>query len=90
MNAIKAMLAQKKEMTPKTGFNLVGVDDYEKPGEQLFIISSHKTESEAKSAQTKYAKKEPEVQTFIYSAQGKTEGDDSLKAQMTNLLSGLE
>jgi hypothetical protein len=81
------MLAQKKEMTPKTGFNLVGLDDFEDPGEQLFLISSHKTEPEAKAAQKKYMSRNKDVKTFIYGSAGKSE---SVVEEMNSLLAELE
>lgn len=85
-DAMKAMLAQKKAMTPKSGFNLVGLDDFERPGEQLFIISSHKTQAEAERAQKKHHAKNPDTQTFIYGA-AKTE---SVADAMASLIDALE
>lgn len=84
------MLAQKKEMTPKTGFNLVGLDDFEDPGEQLFLISSHKTEAEAKSAQKKYGSRNKDVKTFIYGSAGKSESNmvDEMNALLASLAEG--
>lgn len=85
-NPIEAMLRQKQAMTPKSGFNLVGLDDYEKPGEQLFLISSHKTERDAVKAQKEYMKKNRDSQTFIYGKEGQRE---SVADEMNALLSDL-
>lgn len=84
MNPIKAMLAQKKKLTPKRGFNLVGLDDFEAPGEQLFLISQHKTEAEAKTAQKKYGTK---TKTFIY---GSADASEGVLGQMDDLIAELE
>ncbi len=72
MGALESMLAQKAALTPKKGFNLVGLDDYEDPGEQLFLISSHKTEAEATASQKRYKSRNKDVKTFIYGAAPKT------------------
>lgn len=79
------MLAQKKEMTPKKGFNLVGLDDFERPGEQLFLISHHDTEPEARAASRKYNKLNKDTKTFIYGSSGKSE---SVVDRMNALLTG--
>jgi hypothetical protein len=85
---LKKMLAQKKKMTPAKGFNLVGLDDYEKAGEQLFLISSgHKTEAEARAAQKKYLQKNRDTRTFIYGGKGAIE---SVADEMNNLLAELD
>lgn len=88
-NPMRAMLKQKKEMTPKTGFNLVGLDDYEAPGEQLFLISAHKTKPEAVRAQKRYSVKSPETKTFIYGKSGPTESlADEMNAMLEELSGG--
>ena len=57
MNLTKSIEAIKRN-TPKTGFNLVGVDTYEMPGEELYFISHHKTEAEANAAKASRDKDE--------------------------------
>ena len=52
---IEAMLAQKARMIPEKGFRLVGLDDFEPPGSQLYPISLHATRKEAEAAMKKYA-----------------------------------
>ena len=73
MSTLKAMLAQKAEMTPKAGFNLVGLDDFEDPGEQLFLIGHYETEAKAKAAQALHKTRNKDVRTFIYGAGEKKE-----------------
>lgn len=63
---LKAMLKQKKSMIPKKGYNLVGLDDYERSGEQLFLIGSFASLKEAEKAQKKHSKSNPDTRTFIY------------------------
>lgn len=48
------MLADRDEHTPKTGYNLVGIDDYEEPGKQLYLINHFDAYEEASEAQKKY------------------------------------
>lgn len=86
MNAIDAMLKQKKAMTPKSGFNLVGLDDFELPGEQLFLIGQYKTEGEANAAKKKHDARNKDVKTFIYSPATKTE---SVTEKMGELLGSM-
>ena len=86
MSEMQAMLAQKKAMTPKKGFNLVGLDDFEEPGSQLFVISTHKTEPEAKAAEKKYNAHNKDVRTYIYGPKGATE---SVADEMNALLAEL-
>jgi hypothetical protein len=38
--------------TPPSGFNLVGLNDYELPGEQLYLIAHFSTIEEAEAAQS--------------------------------------
>ena len=63
-----AMLAQKKQMTPKEGFNLVGLDDYEEPGDQLFLIGHYDTNEEAVKAEKDHNRRNKDVRTFVYGA----------------------
>lgn len=64
-------LADKKKFIPKAGFNLVGLDDYEKPGEQLFLVKNYKDRSEAESALKARAKANPGTKYFIYGPDGR-------------------
>jgi len=62
-----SMLANKKAALPTTGFNLVGCDDFELPGEQLYVISNHATREEAEHAQSEYKTQHPDETTYVYS-----------------------
>lgn len=63
---LKTMLKQKKSLTPKKGYNLVGLDDYERAGAQLFLIGSFATLKDAEKAQKAHNRSNPDTRTFIY------------------------
>ncbi|MGH9856324.1 MAG: hypothetical protein ACRD4B_00635 [Acidobacteriota bacterium] len=48
------MMADRDKHTPKTGYNLVGIDDFEEPGKQLYLIGHFDTYDWALEAQKKY------------------------------------
>ncbi len=57
--------AMKKKAIPKSGFRVVGVDSFSRPGEELYIVGDYPTREEA---ETKLAErqKESEDQHYIY------------------------
>jgi hypothetical protein len=65
---MKEALAEKRRMTPTTGFNVVGVDDFELPGEKLYLIGHYKSEPEAEAAKARHEKEHPDETVHIYSA----------------------
>ncbi len=64
--SMKAMQKDLQRFIPKTGFNLVGLDDFEKPGEQLYLINSYGSRAEAEKAMKAYGQKTDD-KLFIYS-----------------------
>ena len=44
---IEKLIRKKEEMTPKTGFNVVGIDKFEMPGDELYLIKHVDTKEEA-------------------------------------------
>jgi len=64
------MAKNAEQCRPKKGFNLVGVDDYELPGEQLFVIKSFQDLDEAKEAEAAYLKKHPHTTVYVYGPKG--------------------
>ena len=82
-NDMYAMLAQKKKMIPKEGYNLIGLDDYEKAGDQLFVIDHFKSKAEAEGAEKKYKAKHRNTKTFIY---GPEHAGESVSEAMQRLL----
>ncbi len=53
---VQVILDEMNEFTPETGFNLVGIDCYEQPGEKLYLIGHFDTRKKAEKEQTKYGK----------------------------------
>lgn len=69
MNSVNKTLAQKAEMTPETGHNLVGLDDFGKPDEQgLYLIANFATKEEAQTEKASREHENPGQRYFIYSA----------------------
>lgn len=58
---------QIKEFTPPTGFNVVAVDSYEKPGKALYLVGHFDDEDKAESARSAHEKKTRDI-SYIYSA----------------------
>ena len=46
-NFINSMLKDRAEHTPKKGFNVIGIDTFELPGEQLYLVKHFNTLKEA-------------------------------------------
>lgn len=65
---LKKMLAAKDAAIPKSGFNLVELDDMAQPGEELTVIANYKTKSEATQAMADYKKQNPGVHVAIYAS----------------------
>ena len=63
---IKTMLEDKKQFIPKAGFNVVGVDDFEDPGEQLYLIGHFVTRPMAEARKKLFKKQNPGESVFIY------------------------
>jgi len=59
-----------EEMTPATGFNLVGVDEYEPPGDELFMIAHYEDKDVALAALRRTKAADPSGVYYLYSAPG--------------------
>lgn len=61
--------AQKQiaKLTPKTGFNVVAVDSYEKPGRALYLVDHFDDEKEAEKARAAHEKKSGD-KAYVYAA----------------------
>ena len=60
------MLAAKAEMIPKRGFNLVGGDEYEDPGEELYLIGHYQTRKKAEAALKVRHRANPDEVVYVY------------------------
>lgn len=63
---MKKHLSAIEKLTPKTGYNLVGVDDYELPGEELYLVAHYKTAIEAAAARDARRKANPGKTYHVY------------------------
>lgn len=69
MDFIERALKQIEEMTPESGFNLVGLDDYGPPDEQgLYFIANFSSQEEAEAEKAKREKANPDVNYYVYGA----------------------
>lgn len=68
---IKENAADKAKFIPKTGFNVVGVDDFELPGERLYIIGHFNEEKSAAEAMSKFKRENPGETVHIYDPETK-------------------
>jgi len=69
MNSHEKRLAAKDAMTPSTGANLIGVDDFEEPGHELYLIGRYPTVEAAEAAQKRRKIAEPDEVTYVYAAE---------------------
>jgi hypothetical protein len=60
------VLKAKKAVTPGKGFNVVGVDRFEKPGDELFVVSHHPTRPEAEKALADWKRKNPGSKGHVF------------------------
>jgi hypothetical protein len=58
---------QIKKFTPKSGFNVVAVDDQELPGEALYLVAHYDDQKEAAQAARAYQAKSGD-KTYVYPA----------------------
>jgi hypothetical protein len=63
--------ADKAKFIPKSGYSVVGIDDFEMPGEQLYLIGHFGSEQAAQSALTKFRKDNPSEKAYVYGPETK-------------------
>jgi hypothetical protein len=63
---MKAQLAALAKMTPRKGCNLVGFDEIEEPGHELYLIQHFPTRERAEDGQRRRASSNPNEVTYIY------------------------
>jgi len=71
MDGVERSIATRKSLTPEEGWNLVGVDAHEEPGEELYLISYHDTRVEADAAKRAWDKDHAD-KAWIYGKKDKT------------------
>jgi hypothetical protein len=60
------IMEAKAKMTPKTGFNVVGVDDFEMPGDELFLVGHYESKEDADHALAQAKAASPKTAYYIY------------------------
>jgi len=66
MGDLEKRLAAKEKLTPKAGFNLVGVDDFEPAGDDLFLVGHYETRDEAEAEMDRRLAAQPSGKYYIY------------------------
>ena len=60
-----------EELTPESGYSVVGVDTFEAIGDELYFASHHATHADAEAAATAMARSHPMDHFHVYYASGK-------------------
>ena len=63
---IEAMQKDKEKFIPESGYNVVGVDDFDLPGEQLYLIKHFAAREEAEAFLAARKKAHPGEKAYIY------------------------
>ena len=66
MDSFDKRMAALDAMTPEEGFNLVGVDDYEEPGDELYLVGNYPTKEEAERVKQQRLAGNPQEVLYIY------------------------
>lgn len=66
MGMMEKMMADKARFVPDEGFNLVGLDDFDDPGEQLYLIGNYETRELAQAEMAKRRADPNADKMFIY------------------------
>lgn len=66
MKTLETVAKQVEEMTPKTGFNVVGVDRFEPVGEALYFVSHHDTRAAAEAVVSTMSQANREDSFYVY------------------------
>jgi len=61
-----AQARARAKMIPKKGFNVVGVDDFERPGQDIFLVKNVETQAEADALRAKKEKDDPGNRYYVY------------------------
>lgn len=63
---LKKSMVEKAKFIPKAGFNVVGVDGFELPGEQLYLVGHFDDEPAAVARAAKFQKENPGETAYVY------------------------
>lgn len=76
MSAMTERMDAKDELTPDQGFNLVGFDDYEEPGDELYLIAHFDTRAEADAALRERQSADEDEVLYVYGSEDADGGED--------------
>jgi hypothetical protein len=80
---IERILKEVDQFTPTSGFNVVGVDDFELPGECLFLVGHFDEEDEANAVRDAKREASPGTKFYVYGPRGElTDGEMAEMAEM--------
>lgn len=82
MSFIERIEAERRALTPETGFNVVGVDRFELPGEAAYLVSHHDTRAEAEAVAKRMKRENPDDDFHIYESE-KSSGNPGSRARPT-------
>lgn len=69
MSTIDAILAEVERFTPRAGrYHVVGLDEFERPGEMLYLIGAYTTRAEAEDAAAARRRDDPDEIVHVYGA----------------------
>ncbi len=79
---IKKIEDEVERFTPKEGYNVVGEDDFEMPGERLHLLGHFKTREEAEASKKRHEEEMADDgndmdKVHIYGPSGEEKDDDS-------------
>lgn len=66
MSDLDARLAHKRQFIPKQGYGLVGLDDFERPGEELYLVGHFGSREEAEAARCQRLSDDADEILYIY------------------------
>lgn len=72
MKTLETVAKRVEEMTPKTGFNVVGVDRFEPVEEALYFVSHHETRTAAEAAAKAMSQANVEDSFHVYTREIET------------------
>ena len=63
---LKERIDAKRKLIPTTGFNVVAVDDFELPGEELYLVGHYATRKEAEAELKRFRERNTTDVAYIY------------------------
>jgi hypothetical protein len=71
-NPFLVMREEKKRFIPKSGFNVVGVDDFEPIGEALYLVGHYSDRAKAEARAAAHSKESGDA-CYVYAAPSEAE-----------------